>query len=159
MKQRPAEQPIALLAKDVELLLELVPELRGRAATLARELLPGALTLVVPNPARRYRWLTGNSPYTIGVRVPDLPNATADVLEAVGVVAATSANLPGEPAPQRLEEIPEQLLGGAAVVVDGGELPGVASTVIDCTGPEPHIVREGAAPAGEALERLRAVTA
>ena len=70
MKQRPVEQPTALLVKDVDLLFELVPELRGRAGVLVRALLPGQFTLVLANPGERFRWLTGSTPDRIGVRVP-----------------------------------------------------------------------------------------
>jgi L-threonylcarbamoyladenylate synthase len=156
MKQRPADQPCALLAKDVDFLLELVPELRGRAATMARALLPGPYTLVLPNPGRRYRWLTGSSPETIGARVPVLTGPAAEVLELVGALAATSANLHGGPEARRLEDVPVEIRAGAAAVVDGGELPGTPSTVLDLTGQEPKILREGAVPAAEALERAAA---
>jgi L-threonylcarbamoyladenylate synthase len=155
MKQRPPEQPTALLANDVELLLELVPELRAHAGMLAA-LLPGAYTLIVPNPARRYRWLTGSSPETIGVRVPELSGPGAEVLERVGSVAATSANLHGGPEARRLEDVPVEIRAGAAALVDGGELPGTPSTVLDLTGDEPRVLREGAVPAAEALERTAA---
>jgi L-threonylcarbamoyladenylate synthase len=154
LKGRPATQPTALVATSLDDLLECVPELRGRAATLARLLLPGPLTLVLPNPARRFRWLTGSNPDAIGVRVPELDGPGANVLERVGVVAATSANLPGEPDPRRLEEVPKAMRDGAGAVVDGGERPGAPSTVIDLTGPEPRVLREGALPAAEALRRL-----
>ena len=156
MKQRPLEQPCALLAKDVELLLELVPELRGRAATLARALLPGPYTLILPNPGRRYNWLTGSAPETIGVRVPELDGPGAEVVERVGAVAATSANLHGGPEPRTLQDVPVEIRAGAAAVVDGGALPGTPSTVLDLTGAEPRVVREGAVPAAEALERAAA---
>jgi tRNA threonylcarbamoyl adenosine modification protein (Sua5/YciO/YrdC/YwlC family) len=146
--------PTALLAPSVEMLFECVPELRGRTGVIASSLLPGPYTLILPNPGRRYRWLTGNNSLTIGVRVPVLPPPAARVVEMVGAVAATSANLPGEPAPSRVEDIPEELLRGVAAVIDVGELPGVASTVVDCTGAEPRIVREGAVPAVEALDAL-----
>src|SRR5213592_4173547 len=92
LKGRPEAQPSALVAADVDLLLECVPELRGRAATIARALLPGPFTLVLPNPARRYRWLTGETPDKIGVRVGELPAPAATVLQRVGAVVATSAN-------------------------------------------------------------------
>jgi len=153
MKQRPTEQPMALLAKDVDFLFELVPELRGRAGTLIRALLPGAYTLIVPNPGKRYGWLTGDSADTIGVRVPELAGTGAEVLERVGAVAATSANLHGGPGAARLEDVVVEIRAGAAAVVDGGELPGVPSTVVDLTGAEPKILREGAVPAAAALER------
>ena len=156
MKGRPVGQPCALLAKDVGYLLELVPELRGRAATLARALLPGPYTLILPNPGRRYRWLTGSSPETIGVRVPELAGPGAEVVERVGALVATSANLHGGPEARTLEEVPVEIRAGAAAVVDGGELPGTPSTVLDLTGGEPTVVREGAVPAAEALERAAA---
>jgi L-threonylcarbamoyladenylate synthase len=154
LKGRPETQPTALVATSVDYLLECVPELRGRAAVQARLLLPGPLTLVLPNPAWRFRWLTGANPDTIGVRVPQLEGPGAAVLERAGAVAATSANLPGEPDPRTLADVPEAIRGGAAAVVDGGELPGTPSTVIDLTGPEPRILREGALSAAEALRRL-----
>ena len=71
LKGREEGQPTALLAESVDVLLDCIPELRGRAGTIARALLPGPYTLIVPNPARRFRWLTGGRPTTIGVRVPD----------------------------------------------------------------------------------------
>ncbi|HVD12147.1 MAG TPA: L-threonylcarbamoyladenylate synthase [Gaiellaceae bacterium] len=157
MKQRPAQQPTALLAKDVELLLELVPELRS-VEGLLRALLPGPYTLVLPNPAQRYPWLNGSSPGTIGVRVSRLSGPGAEVLERVGAVAATSANLHGGPEARRLEDVPVEIRAGAAALVDGGDLPGTPSTVLDLTGAEPRVVREGAVPAAEALERALAAT-
>jgi L-threonylcarbamoyladenylate synthase len=154
LKGRGETQPTALLAADVDVLLDAVPELRGLAGTTVRALLPGPFTLVLPNPGRRFRWLTGDRPETIGVRVPDLPPVTQAVLEQVGAVAATSANLPGGPDARRLEDVPEELRAGAGAVLDGGELPGTPSTVLDLTGPEPVVVREGAVPAAEALGRV-----
>ncbi|MBA2569040.1 MAG: Sua5/YciO/YrdC/YwlC family protein [Actinobacteria bacterium] len=131
-----------------------MPELRGRSATQARALLPGPFTLVLPNQARRYRWLTGERPETIGVRVPELSGPGRAVLDAVGAVAATSANLSGEPDPRTLDEVPNEIREACGALVDGGELPGTPSTVIDLTGAEPVVVREGAVPAEEALARL-----
>lgn len=154
LKGRDPLQPTALVASDVDMLLECVPELRSRLGPVLRSLLPGPFTLVVPNPARRYRWLTGVTPDAIGVRVPELPASANAVLSRVGVVAATSANRPGEPDPAQVEDVPEELLGGCAAVVDAGELPGTPSTVIDLTGDEPEVLREGAVPAAEALERI-----
>ncbi|MBX5474094.1 MAG: threonylcarbamoyl-AMP synthase [Thermoleophilia bacterium] len=153
LKGREPQQPTAIVAADLDMLFECVPELRGRAGVIARALLPGPYTLILPNPARRFRWLAGTTPQAIGVRVPDLPEPAARVLARVGAVAATSANLPGGPDPRRLEDVPEELRAKAAVTLDGGELPGTPSTVIDFTAPEPRVVREGAAPAAEAIER------
>jgi L-threonylcarbamoyladenylate synthase len=158
LKGREEMQPTAFLAADVEVLLDAVPELRGLAGKTVRALLPGPYTLILPNPARRFRWLTGERPSTIGVRVPELDGDARSVLDAVGAVAATSANLPGGPDPRRLDDVPAELRGGCAAELDGGELPGTPSTVIGFTGPEPVVVREGAVAAREALEHLAAVT-
>ena len=156
LKGRDLTAPSALVARDVDHLLECLPELQGRAAALARLLLPGPVTLVLPNPARRFRWLTGTNPEAIGVRVLDFDGPGAEVLAAVGALVATSANRPGGPDPKRLDEVPEDIRQGAAALVDGGELPGSPSTVIDLTGEKPRILREGALPAEEALRRLDA---
>jgi len=156
LKGRDLTEPSALVARDLDFLLQCVPELRGRAASLARLLLPGPVTLILPNPARRFRWLTGTNPEAIGVRVPDFDGPGAEVLERVGAVVATSANHPGGRDPKRLDEVPDDIRAGAAAVVDGGELPGSPSTVIDLTGPEPRVLRDGALPAEEALRRLDA---
>jgi L-threonylcarbamoyladenylate synthase len=156
LKGREHDQPTALVAVDFERLLGCVPELRGRSEALARSLLPGPFTLILSNPARRFPWLTGTRPETIGVRIPELAGVGRVVLERVGAVAATSANRPGEPDPVRLEDVPLEIRTGCAAVVDGGQLPGVPSTVLDLTGPEPKVLRDGAVPAAEALERVRA---
>jgi len=158
LKGRPPEQPIALLAASLDWLLECVPELRGKAGVIARALLPAPYTLVLPNPARRFPWLTGNRPDAIGIRVPEVGGLCRDVLDLVGVVAATSANHHGRPDPWRLEDVPDEIRSAVATA-DGGELPGVPSTVLDLTGPEPRLLREGAAPAAEALARVEAVLA
>jgi len=156
LKGRDETEPSALVAWDFDYLLERVPELRGPASAMARLLLPGPVTLILPNPARRFRWLTGTNPEAIGVRVPAFDGPGADVLERVGAVAATSANHPGGRDPRRLDEVPEEIRAGAGALVDGGELPGSPSTVIDLTGPEPRVLRDGALPAEEALRRLGA---
>ena len=157
LKGTPSEQPIALLASDLEVVLDAVPELRGRAAVLARALLPGQLTLVLPNPAKRFRWLTGPDQTKIGIRVPDLPPESRAVLDRVGAVAATSANIHGGRDPRRPEDIPDQIWKGAAALLDGGELPGTPSTVVDLTDPQARVLREGAVSAGDALATIARV--
>jgi L-threonylcarbamoyladenylate synthase len=148
LKGRGTSQPTALLAANADAVLDALPELGGRP------LLPGPYTLILPNPARRFAWLTGERPDTIGVRIPDLAGDARAVLDEVGAVAATSANLPGGPDPRRLEDVPRELRDGCAAELDGGELPGTPSTVVDLTGPEPVVVREGAVSTDEALARL-----
>jgi len=154
LKGRDAQQPTALLSSDLDMIFECVPELRGRAGRIARSLLPGQLTLVLPNPARRFRWLTGARPETIGIRVPVLEGSARSVVSRVGPVAATSANLAGGPDPRRLDDVPEEIRSGCAVLVDGGELLGTPSTVVDLTGREPKILREGAVPAADVLDHI-----
>jgi tRNA threonylcarbamoyl adenosine modification protein (Sua5/YciO/YrdC/YwlC family) len=155
LKERPHSQPIALLAAELEALFDAVPELRGAAGVVARALLPGPYTLVLANPRRRFEWLTGDKPGVIGVRVPELDGAARAVVERVGAVAATSANKHGGPDPRRLDDVPHALRSACAAVLDGGELPGAPSTVIDATGAEPRVVRAGAVAADEALARVR----
>jgi tRNA threonylcarbamoyl adenosine modification protein (Sua5/YciO/YrdC/YwlC family) len=147
LKGRDEGQPIALLAADVDALLELVPELPENRL---RALLPGGLTVVLHDPARRFPALGSG---TIGVRVPELTGEAREIVRRAGPVAATSANLHGEPDPVGLEDVPEQIRK-EAVVVDGGVLPGIPSTVVDLTGCEARVVREGAVPAAEVFERL-----
>jgi L-threonylcarbamoyladenylate synthase len=154
LKGREEQQPTALLAADLDQIFDRIPELLDRARSLARALLPGPLTLVLPNPAQRFRWLTGSRPDTIGVRVPELEGEARAIVKRVGAVAATSANLPGGPDPARLDDVPQEIRSGCAALVDGGELGGTPSTVLDLTGPEPRVLREGALPAAEALQRL-----
>jgi L-threonylcarbamoyladenylate synthase len=128
IKGRDRSKPVALLAADVEALVASVP---GLDRPMLEAYLPGPYTLVVGS---------------VGVRVPNLPAAAADVVRAVGVVAATSANLSGGPDPRRVEEIPEEIRAACGAIIDAGELPGVPSTVIDLTGAEPRVLRRGAGP-------------
>jgi len=155
LKGRPESMPVALLAAELDVVLDAVPEARGRAAAAARALLPGPYTLILPNPGRRFRWLCGATPTKIGVRVPVVPPETRAVLDRVGALAATSANPHGGLDPARVEDISAELRGKAAAIVDAGPLPGAPSTVVDLTGPEPVVLREGAVPAVEALARAR----
>jgi L-threonylcarbamoyladenylate synthase len=152
LKGRSEQQPTALMTTSVDVLKGLIPELPAEAEAL----LPGPLTLVVPNPARRYPWLCGDTPERIGVRVPVLPAETRAAIEAVTAVLATSANDPGDPSPARLEDVPDRIREGAAAELDLGPLTGVASTVIDLTAPEPRVLREGAISAAEALSTIQA---
>jgi L-threonylcarbamoyladenylate synthase len=135
LKGRP-DMPVALLCADVETLLRLVPDIPANAVRT------GPYTLIFPNPSRCFPGLGGGD--TIGVRVPDLPAVTAAIVREVGAIAASSANLHGGPDPRRLDDVPPEIRAACAVEVDGGELPGIPSTVIDLTGREPRVVRRGA---------------
>jgi L-threonylcarbamoyladenylate synthase len=131
LKGRDRSKPVALLAADVDALLAAVP---GLDRSVLGQYLPGPYTLVFGE---------------VGVRVPNLPQEANAVVRAVGAVAATSANLSGGPNPRRVEDIPEEIRAACGAIVDAGELPGLASTVIDLTGEEPRILRQGAGPLPE----------
>jgi L-threonylcarbamoyladenylate synthase len=119
-------------------------------------LFPGPVTLVLPNSARRFAWLNAERPEAIGVRVPSLDGPGRAVLDALRAVVATSANLPGGRDPRSPVDVPDRLRKAAAALVDGGELPGTPSTVVDVTAGEPRVLREGALPADVALARVAA---
>jgi L-threonylcarbamoyladenylate synthase len=157
LKGRDPGQPTALVTASVDALLECVPELREGAERTLAALLPGPYTLVLANPARRFPWLCGADPSSIGVRVPALTGPGREVLAAVRAVAATSANLPGGADPRSVADVPRPLRDGVAAVVDGGVLPGAPSTVIDLTGSAPRVVRAGAGDVEIALARLAGV--
>jgi tRNA threonylcarbamoyl adenosine modification protein (Sua5/YciO/YrdC/YwlC family) len=151
VKGRDHGRPFAMIASSVEMLIECVPELRGRSETIVRTLLPGPFTLVLRNPAQRYEWLNGGRPDTIGVRVAELPIDSQHVLDTVGAVAATSANEPGAPSPASLDDVPASIRAGCAAEIDAGRLSGLPSTVIDFTGQEPAVLRVGAGDPEEAI--------
>lgn len=153
-KGRSSIQPTAVVLASVDHLLDRLPELPDDAVRVARALLPGPVTLVLPNPGRRFPWLNPERPDAIGVRVPDLRGPGGEVLDALGVLVATSANLPGGPDPRRVEDVPRELRDAVAAIVDGGELPGVPSTVVDVTEAEPRVLRAGALAPGEVLARV-----
>jgi tRNA threonylcarbamoyl adenosine modification protein (Sua5/YciO/YrdC/YwlC family) len=138
LKGRAQRQPTAIIAASLDALTALIPELDTSLV------LPGPFTCVVPNPAHRFRWLAGDRPDAIGVRLPELPPATQRVLEAVGAVVATSANEPGEPPAASLEDVPERIRAGCGDEIEGGRLSGTPSTVVDLTGPTPVVLRQGA---------------
>ena len=138
LKGRERRQPTAIVASGPDVLQELMPELDPA------DVLPGPFTSIVRNPARRFSWLAGERAETIGVRLPVLPPATQVVLGAVGAVAATSANDPGEPPAASLDEVPERIRRGCGAEIDAGRLPGTPSTVVDLTGDTPVVLRQGA---------------
>ena len=126
LKGRDRSKPVALLAADIDSLLAAVP---GLDRSLLEQYLPGPYTLVFGD---------------MGVRVPELPPSAAAVVREVGVVAATSANLAGGPDPRRVEDVPQEIRAACGAIVDAGELPGLPSTVLDLSGDEPRVLRQGA---------------
>jgi L-threonylcarbamoyladenylate synthase len=155
LKQRPADQATAIMAGSVARLLgHTLPDLPASQAELVQRVMPGPVTLILSNPAARFRHLCGGAPEKIGVRVPDLDPDVANLADAANALLITSANERGEPAPASLQQVPARLRGACALVVDGGELPGLASSVIDVTGREPVLLRDGP-DAAALLGRLR----
>jgi L-threonylcarbamoyladenylate synthase len=98
LKRRDAAQPTALLLGTVERLLgEVLPDIPAAAAEACRRMLPGPVTIVVPNPGGRFPWACGETPDRIGVRVPVLAPEVAALADAAGGLIASSANLRGGP--------------------------------------------------------------
>jgi L-threonylcarbamoyladenylate synthase len=138
LKGRPPDKPAAVMFFDVG--QALLPELSPRTLGLMERLLPGAVTLLVPSD----RFPLAGGAGTLGLRVPDIPPlGSAPVLQS-------SANVAGGPDARRLEDVPDAIRRGADLVLDGGELPGTPSTVVDLRaygdGGDLLVVRPGAVP-------------
>lgn len=148
LKRRRPDKPAAVLLFQPSLALAALPELGPRTRDALLALLPGPVTLLLPNPSRRFPLACVGDEAVLGLRVPALPEALGALRAVRWPVLQSSANLAGEPAPRRLDAVPEGMRAGADLVLDGGELPGVASTVIDLTGYERSgawsVVRPGA---------------
>jgi L-threonylcarbamoyladenylate synthase len=140
-KDRPAEKAIPVLIGHPADLAKVTLEVPDAAARLAARFWPGPLTLVVPKHPNLPDTVSATS--TVGVREPDHSVARA-LLLAAGPMAVTSANLSAQPSPSTAQEVFAQLGGRIALIIDGGKTPGsVPSTVVDCTGKQPQILRAG----------------
>ena len=141
IKGRPTDRAIAVLVGRVADLSAVAQDLTPAARALAERFWPGSLTLVV---AKHTDLPTAVSALpTVGVRLPDHPLARG-LLEHTGPMAVTSANRSGERNPLTAEDVLQQLGGRIELLIDGGRVPGgVPSTVVDCTGPTPTVLREG----------------
>lgn len=122
LKGRDADKPAALLCFSLAAALALLPELGERTRSALRALLPGPVTLLLPNPRARFP-LTGGQ--LLGLRVIDV-GLSLDL-----PVLQSSANHSGDAVGCRLEDVPQAIRDGADLVIDGGVLPGIASTVVD----------------------------
>ena len=147
LKGRAGDKPAAVMFFSLESALTALPELGARVRAALAALLPGAVTLLLPNPRRRFPLACASDPLTLGLRVPLLP-----ALVGVRVpVLQSSANRAGEPDARRLAAVPEAIREGADLVLDGGTLPGMPSTVVDLRAYEDHgrwsVLRDGAVPA------------
>jgi len=158
LKGRRPERAAAVMFFSLELALAALPELGERTAAALETLLPGALTLLLPNPARRFPLACGDDPHTVGVRVPRLPTRAAALAQASWPVLQSSANLTGGEDARCLQDVPEAVRDGADLLLDGGELPGVASTVVDLRAFEDgswDVRRVGAVPVADIEAALR----
>ena len=158
LKGRRPDKPAAVMFFDPDLALATLPELPDRTAAALERLLPGAVTALVPNPARRFPLAGAGDPETLGLRVPSLDGPLSPLRSLSWPVLQSSANLAGEPAPRRLDNVPESIRAAADLLLDAGELPGTPSTVVDLRGydetGEWSVVRDGAMPAEELAEAL-----
>jgi L-threonylcarbamoyladenylate synthase len=154
-KDRPVEKAIPILIGDVDDLVKVTIAVPEIAMKLAARFWPGPLTLVVPKHPELSATVSAGP--TIGVRIPSHSIARA-LLRLAGPMAVTSANLSGQPSPTTANEVFAQLGGRIALILDGGISPGgVPSTVVDCTGGEPQILRAGPIPKNEIMAIIEGV--
>jgi L-threonylcarbamoyladenylate synthase len=158
LKGRRPDKPAAVMFFDLELALAGLPELPVPTRAALERLLPGAVTVLLPNPARRFPLACAGDPATLGVRVPALAGPLAPLAAAKWPVLQSSANLSGEPPPRRLDDVAKPIRAGADLLLDAGELPGTASTVVDLRDYAESgawgVVREGAVGVARLAEAL-----
>lgn len=144
LKGRPPDKPAAVMFFDLARALHALPELGPRVRRALAALLPGGVTLLLANPLARWPLACGPDPWTLGLRVP----APGPLAAAEPCVLQSSANPSGGPDPRTLDQLDPAIRAGADLVVDGGELPGTPSTVVDLRGYERDgswsVLREGA---------------
>jgi L-threonylcarbamoyladenylate synthase len=158
IKGRAPDKPAAVLFFSLELALAALPELGPRTVAGLEGLMPGAVTALLPNPARRFPLACGPDPTTLGLRVPALAPAAAALAAVRWPVLQSSANPAGGEDARRLADIAEPIRSAVDLVLDAGPLDGTASTVIDLRGYEDEgawtILREGALAPGAVAAAL-----
>jgi L-threonylcarbamoyladenylate synthase len=147
IKGRAEGKPSAVMYFSPLAIRELVSELGGRSRQAISELLPGPVTLVLANPGRRYPLASRDDPGRLGVRLIEGPLAGA-----MTPVFQSSANRSAERAPRSFDEIDERVLAATDLAIDGRELIGAPSTVVDLSELDSsgrwEVLREGALPRG-----------
>jgi L-threonylcarbamoyladenylate synthase len=156
VKGRAPDRPAAVLFFDLERAIAALPELGPKTREALGRLLPGPVTVLVPNPGTRFPLACGAEPDRLGIRVPALNDRLAQLADVTAPILQSSANPTGEPDPRSLDEIEPRIRRGADLELDAGILPGTPSTVIDLsryekTG-EYEVLREGALSDGEVAE-------
>jgi L-threonylcarbamoyladenylate synthase len=158
LKGRPVARASAVMFFSLEPALETLGELLDAERRALQSLLPGPVTVLLANRAPRFTAACRADPATFGLRVPRLPDDLAALGAVTGAVMQSSANISGEPDARSLADVPRGLLDGVDLVLDGGELPGTPSTVIDLRDfareRRWHLLREGALSMDEVRELL-----
>jgi L-threonylcarbamoyladenylate synthase len=161
MKGRSKRRASAVMYFSLAPALEALDDMPASERAALEALLPGPVTLLLANRAGRFGAACREDPATLGLRVPRLPERLGALASVTRPVMQTSANMSGEPDARALEEVPAQLREGADVVLDGGELPGVPSTVVDLREFDAerrwYVLREGALGAAAVKETLAAL--
>ncbi len=151
LKGRRPDRPAAVMFFSLELALEALPEVGARTRALLERLLPGGVTLLLPNPLERFPLACWPDPGTLGIRVPLLGPRLAGLAGVSWPVLQSSANRTGGSDARRLEDVPESIRREADLLLDGGELAGTPSSVVDLRDYEAggtwRILRHGAVPA------------
>ena len=151
-KDRPIEKAIPILIGDLSDLDQVAVDIPNMALRFASRFWPGPLTCIVPK--KQTLPLAVSATSTVAVRIPNHPNALA-LLCAAGPMAVTSANISGQPSPSTAEEVYSQLNGRIPLILDGGKAPGgIPSTLVNCTGGEPVILRAGPISLAELLSAM-----
>ncbi len=158
LKRRPAERPAAVMFFTLDRALAELGGITSAERRAMQALLPGPVTLLLPNRDRRYLPACGPEPGTLGLRVPALSAELASLAAVELPAMQSSANLSGGPEARRLGDVSPDLLAGVDLALDGGELPGTPSTVLDLRAYDSdgrwEVIREGALGAAELVRAL-----
>lgn len=159
LKRRRPDRPAAVMFFDTERALEALPELPPETNAAAKRLLPGGVTLLLPNEAHRYPLACEPTKNVLGLRVPSLTRALAPLQVMPWPILQSSANRSGEADARRIEDVDERIRAGVDLILDAGELPGTPSTVVDLTGYHEDgrfaIVRQGAVTTDQVAAAVR----
>jgi L-threonylcarbamoyladenylate synthase len=148
IKGRSPDRPAAVLFFDLERALAALPEIGLKTQAALDRLLPGPVTVLLPNPATRFPLACGAEPSRLGLRVPKVDDKLAKLGSVTVPILQSSANPTGESDPRSLDEVDPRIRRGADIALDAGVLPGTPSTVIDLSAYEEsggfEVLREGA---------------
>jgi L-threonylcarbamoyladenylate synthase len=159
LKGRRQDRPAAVMFFQLELALAALPELPRVTREALERLLPGGVTLLLPNRARRFPLASPDRHEVLGLRVPELAGALAPLAAISWPVLQSSANRSGAPEARRIDDVDGAVRAGVDLVLDAGELPGTPSTVVDLTAFDRDgsfaILRDGAVPRNRVEAMLR----